>query len=143
MPFPCGQTWKGETRKDHNPKLSIDLSRKNGYGDTVVASASGKVKKIGNLGNRSYGKYVYIDHGNGWETRYAHLSNISVKKGQTIEAGQKIGNVGTSGNSSAPHLHFEEKHNGVIKPVYFNSKKVYYFGKRNYKSANKCSSQKK
>jgi hypothetical protein len=84
MPFPCGQKWEGQTRKKHNPRLSIDFSRKNGYRDTVVASASGKVKKIGNLGNRSYGKYVYIDHGNGWETRYAHLSNISVKKGQRL-----------------------------------------------------------
>lgn len=140
LPFPCGQTWKGETRQNHEPRLSIDFTRKNGYGDTVVASASGKVKKIGNLGNKSYGKYVYIDHGNGWETRYAHLSNIRVKKGQKVHAGQPIGNVGSSGNSTSPHLHFEEKYKGDVKPVYFDGKKAYYYGKRNYKSANKCSS---
>jgi hypothetical protein len=138
MPFSCGQTWTGQTRTHHNPKKSIDFSRKNAYGDPVVASASGKIKKIGNLGNKSYGKYVYIDHGNGWETRYAHLSSITVKKGQRVEVGDQIGNVGSTGNSTGPHLHYEQKHNGVVQPIYFGSTKVFYYGTKQYKSKNKC-----
>jgi hypothetical protein len=141
MPFPCNQTWYGETRKNHNPKLSIDFTRKNGNGDPIVASASGKVKKIGDLGNKSFGKFVYIDHGNGWETRHAHLSKITVKKGQSIKLGQQIGNVGNSGNSTAPHLHYEQKHKGKVKPVSFGSSKVYYYGKKKYKSKNKCTKE--
>ncbi|WP_051271381.1 M23 family metallopeptidase [Shimazuella kribbensis] len=138
MPFPCDQTWNGETRKKHNPKLAIDFTRKNGHGDPVVASASGKIKKIGDLGNKSFGKFVYIDHGNGWETRHAHLSKITVKKGQLIEIGQQIGNVGNSGNSTASHLHYEQKHNGEVQPIYFGSSKAYYYGKKEYKSNNNC-----
>jgi hypothetical protein len=139
IPFPCGQTWVGETRTNHNPKLSIDFRRTNASGDTIVASSSGKIRKIGNLGNKSYGKYVYIDHGNGWETRYAHLSKITVKKGQIVNAGQKIGNVGSTGKSTGPHLHFEQKHNGVVKPIYFGSIKASYYRAKIYKSLNGCS----
>jgi hypothetical protein len=139
IPFPCGQTWVGETRINHNPKLSIDFRRINASGDTIVASSSGKIKKIGNLGNKSYGKFVYIDHGNGWETRYAHLSKITVKKGQIVNAGQKIGNVGSTGKSTGPHLHFEQKHNGVVKPIYFGSIKASYYRAKIYKSLNGCS----
>ena len=140
MPFPCGQSWKGQTRSNHNPKQSVDFSLTNGKGngDLVIASASGKIKKIGDLGKQSYGKYVYIDHGGGWETRYAHLSKITVKKGQTIKAGQKIGNVGSTGNSTGPHLHFEQKLNGVVKPVTFGSSKVAYYSTKTYKSSNSC-----
>lgn len=138
MPFPCEQTWKGETRKNHNPKLSIDFSLSNGKGSgkTVVASASGKVTRVENLGNKSYGKFIFIDHGSGWVTVYAHLSKITVQKGELVQAGQQIGNVGSTGNSTGPHLHFEQKHNGKVKPIYFGSKKAYYYGTKNYKSSN-------
>lgn len=55
----------------------------------------------------SYGKHVRIKHPDGTETLYAHLAGMRVKPGQTVRAGQQIGRVGSTGNSSGPHLHFE------------------------------------
>ncbi len=60
-----------------------------------------------------YGNHVYIDHGDGYKTLYAHMQNVQVSVGDTVEAGQQIGSEGTSGNSSGPHLHFEVHLNGV------------------------------
>jgi murein DD-endopeptidase MepM/ murein hydrolase activator NlpD len=60
-----------------------------------------------------YGKGIVIDHGNGIETVYGHSSKILVQKGQHVEAGQQIGLVGTTGDSTGPHLHFEVNINGV------------------------------
>jgi murein DD-endopeptidase MepM/ murein hydrolase activator NlpD len=54
-----------------------------------------------------YGNVIVIDHGNGWQTLYAHLSQIRVGCGQSVNKGDLIGNVGSTGNSSGPHLHFE------------------------------------
>lgn len=54
-----------------------------------------------------YGRLVVIDHGGGVTTRYAHLSRIRVRKGQRVSAGQRIGQVGSSGAATGPHLHFE------------------------------------
>jgi murein DD-endopeptidase MepM/ murein hydrolase activator NlpD len=54
-----------------------------------------------------YGWVMAIDHGNDISTWYAHLSSFSVKKGDKVEAGQKIGEVGNTGRSTGPHLHFE------------------------------------
>ena len=69
MPFPCAQTWDGNTRTNHNPQLSVDFNRyPDDYGDAVVASAAGTVSRVYNLGSVSYGRYVMIDHGNGWST---------------------------------------------------------------------------
>lgn len=143
MPFSCDQSWHGQTRKNHNPKLSIDFSLSNGKGSgkTVVASASGEVTKIGNLGNKSYGKYIFINHGRGWVTVYAHLSKITVKRGEPVQAGQQIGNVGSTGNSTGPHLHFEQRKNGITQPIYFGTSKVSYYSTKIYKSLNKCSSK--
>ncbi|AQS57730.1 M23 family metallopeptidase [Desulforamulus ferrireducens] len=81
----------------------VDLARS--YGSVVGAYNSGKVIRAGWYG--AYGKCVDIDHGSGVVTRYAHLSVISVSVGQTVEKGQAIGKVGSTGRSSGPHLHFE------------------------------------
>lgn len=62
-----------------------------------------------------YGNHIYIDHGDGYESRYAHLTSISVKVGQLVEAGQVIGTVGSTGNSTGYHLHFEIRLNGSYK----------------------------
>lgn len=65
-----------------------------------------------------YGNYVTIDHGNGLQTRYAHMSAVAVANGQTVTAGEVIGFVGSTGNSSGPHLHFEIITNGTrIDPL--------------------------
>ena len=77
-------------------------------GTPILASASGKViisKKSG--WNGGYGKYVAIEHSNGTQTLYAHQNSVIVYKGQNVVQGQVIGYVGTTGNSSGNHLHFE------------------------------------
>lgn len=74
-------------------------------GDPVHAAHGGTVI-IGGAG-AAYGNHVVIDHGDGMYTLYAHLSEIDVSSGQTVSAGDVIGLVGSSGNSSGPHLHFE------------------------------------
>lgn len=60
-----------------------------------------------------YGNLVIIDHGNGLQSYYAHNSKILVKEGQSISKGQHIAEVGSTGNSTGPHSHFEVRKNGV------------------------------
>lgn len=74
-------------------------------GDRIRATASGKVIKA--TKNGSFGNYVEIDHGNGYITAYAHMQNYLVRKGEWVEQGQIIGQVGSSGRSTGPHLHYE------------------------------------
>lgn len=92
----------------------IDISGWNIYGKPVYASATGTVVKA-EYTTTGYGIYVIINHGGGLSTVYAHLSSISVKKGSTVYQGDKIGEVGSSGNSSGPHLHFSVYLNGYDK----------------------------
>ncbi len=75
-------------------------------GDDVLAAADGTVKEVIHS-SKGLGNVVSIDHGNGYLTRYAHLENTRVSKGQKVSRGQRIGQVGMSGNSFAPHLHYE------------------------------------
>lgn len=139
LPFPCGQVWAGQTRSNHSPVNSVDFNRADDTGDTVVASAAGKVTRVANEGNTSYGRWIEIDHGNGYRTRYAHLSTQTVSVGQSVSQGQKIGTVGNTGGSSGPHLHYEQRKDGVaVKPV-FNGTTAYFFGTKSYTSKNACS----
>ncbi|HEU5060963.1 MAG TPA: M23 family metallopeptidase, partial [Kofleriaceae bacterium] len=62
-----------------------------------------------------YGRVVYIDHGGGLETRYAHLQKILVEEGDFVPAGAVVGKVGSSGRATGPHLHFEVRRDG--RPV--------------------------
>jgi uncharacterized protein YraI len=139
VPFPCGQVWAGQTRTNHSPANAVDFNRTNDFGDTVVASRAGRVTRVANEGNTSYGRWVEISHGGGYTTRYAHLSAQSVHVGQSVSQGQKIGAVGSTGGSTGPHLHFEERHNGVAIRASFNGVGALYWGTRNYTSQNKCS----
>lgn len=136
LPFPCGQVWAGQTRTSHSPQAAIDFNRVNDFGDPVVAAASGTVTRVDNEGDASYGRWIEIAHGGGWRTRYAHLSAQAVSQGQHVRRGQRIGRVGSSGGSSGPHLHFEERHNGVAVRATFNGNPAFYFGTRNYRSRN-------
>ena len=81
-------------------------------GTPVVAADSGYVAVAG-WSNVGYGKYIVIDHGNGFQTLYAHLSAIFVKVGQSVGKGERIGSVGSTGHSTGPHLHFEIRYKGV------------------------------
>lgn len=74
-------------------------------GTRVNAASGGKVTFSGSAG--PYGQAIIVKHHNGLSTLYAHLSKRSVKKGKTVSAGQRIGKVGSTGNSTGPHLHFE------------------------------------
>jgi hypothetical protein len=136
LPFPCGQVWAGQTRTNHSPTLSIDFNRTNDIGDTVVASAGGTITVVGNTGSSSYGRWVEIDHGNGYRTRYAHLNSQAVRVGQRVARGERIGTVGSTGGSSGPHLHFELRRNGVVLRPVFHGSTAFFWGTRNYTSQN-------
>ncbi|MFD6566653.1 peptidoglycan DD-metalloendopeptidase family protein [Micromonospora profundi] len=140
VPFPCGQTWSGQTRSGHSPAYAIDFNRTDDAGDPVVASAPGTVDVVTNLGNTSYGKYVRINHGGGYTTYYAHLSGFNVSVGQTVGYGKVIGWVGSTGGSTGPHLHYEQRLNGSDIQVRFNGGLALYWGTKNYTSGNGCSS---
>lgn len=81
-------------------------------GTPILASMSGKVTTTGI--NRVYGNYVIIDHGNGYQTLYAHMSKIIATKGQWVSQGTRIGLVGSTGYSTGPHLHFTVYKNGKL-----------------------------
>lgn len=83
------------------------------YGSAVKASDGGEVIFVGYKGG--YGKLIIIDHGANFVSYYGHLSKYSVKEGQKVYKGQKIGEVGNTGNSTGAHLHFEIRKNGVIQ----------------------------
>lgn len=88
------------------------LDIKGNYGELVKTTANGTVKFASRRGG--YGNCVVIDHGNGFETYYGHLSKILVKKGKTVTAGDVIGKIGSTGRSTGPHLHYEIHRNGKI-----------------------------
>ena len=87
-------------------------------GTPVIATADGVVVTAG--WQRGYGRVVYVDHGNGISTRYGHLSRIDTVVGQVIKRGEQLGLVGSSGRSTAPHLHYEVRINGEpANPLYY------------------------
>lgn len=88
---------------------AIDVA--NAVGAAVVASDSGYVTFSG-WTDVGYGYLVVVEHGNGYQTYYAHLSNFFVVEGQVVTAGEIIGAMGSSGNSTGPHLHFEIRYKG-------------------------------
>jgi murein DD-endopeptidase MepM/ murein hydrolase activator NlpD len=79
-------------------------------GTPVLAAGNGTVIFAGHRGG--YGRVVFIDHGNGVITRYAHLKRIEVKVGDTLTAGQQLGQLGSSGRTTGAHLHFEVRLTG-------------------------------
>ncbi|RMG59372.1 MAG: M23 family metallopeptidase, partial [Deltaproteobacteria bacterium] len=80
-------------------------------GAEVRAAGAGKV--VRSSFDPSFGNVVVIDHGNGYRSLYAHMSEILVRLGDYVQRGQVIGRVGTTGRSTGPHLHFEIRVNGV------------------------------
>lgn len=121
MPFPCGDTWTGTTRANHSPSSkAIDWNRSNDMGAPVVASAPGVVTTANKVSTGGYGKSIVIDHGNGEDSLYAHLDAVSVSVGQRIDQGMQIGNVGSSGNSTGAHLHFEERTFRKVREPYLH-----------------------
>lgn len=82
-------------------------------GTPVIAAAGGIV--VSSEFHPQYGNLIEIDHGNEFTTRYAHLSKMSVKDGQVVRRGQKIGLSGNTGRSTGPHLHFEVRYKGIAQ----------------------------
>ncbi len=96
--------------------LGIDIA--GSLGDGVFAADSGVVVFAG-WANGGYGNMVMIDHGNGYQSLYAHLNSVSAGCGQSVGTGTYIGAIGSTGNSTGPHLHFEVRYmGGFISPWY-------------------------
>jgi hypothetical protein len=129
MPFPCNQVWYGQTRTDHSPANAVDFNRADDDGDPVAAAAAGRVSRVANEGSTSYGRWIEIDHGGGFTTRYAHLSAQRVAVGDQVSRGQLIGNVGSTGGSTGPHLHFEERSGGSAVKIVFNGTQIFYWAR--------------
>jgi len=89
----------------------VDLA--GSYGDPIKAADNGVVRSASY--NGGYGNLIIIDHNNGYATYYGHCSRIIVKSGNRVAKGDVIGYVGSTGNSTGPHLHFEVRQNGVTK----------------------------
>jgi hypothetical protein len=86
-------------------------------GTPIRATGNGKVVLV-KRESFGYGLHVIIDHGYGFKTLYAHMSKVDIKEGQMVTKGQKIGAIGNSGTSTAPHLHYEVHVNGTpVNPV--------------------------
>ncbi len=91
-------------------------------GTTVLATAGGVVKVAQEKYTpyKSYGKYIIIDHGNGYETLYGHLSEIDVRQGQNVKRWDPIGKVGMTGRAEGYHLHYEVRESGdKVNPDYY------------------------
>jgi len=90
---------------------AIDIGTATG---TAVQAADGGFVSFAGWSTIGYGNLIVIDHANGYVTYYAHLSRFNVVVGQGVRRGQLIGGVGSTGNSSGPHLHFEIRYNGTL-----------------------------
>jgi murein DD-endopeptidase MepM/ murein hydrolase activator NlpD len=128
VPFRCGEAWPVKTYSDHTPnRLAVDfnIAGLSDAGRPVLASASGKVIGVSKK-YTSYGHAVEIDHGNGWRSFYAHLQedSIAVSVGQQVSPITQIGRVGSTGKSTGPHLHYEQRQvvdgRSVLRPVILN-----------------------
>ena len=110
--MPCSRRITGRYGEDRSSHFhaGIDIDGYGNDGQPIVAAASGTVITSTNSG--AYGNYVIIDHGNGYQTVYAHMSSNAVGSGAYVNAGDTIGYLGSTGNSSGTHCHFEIRING-------------------------------
>ena len=104
------------------PKMHNGLDFAGSKGEPVYATGNGKVIEAAR-NFFGYGNEVVIDHGFGYKTRYAHLDKILVKEGQMVERGELVGELGNSGRSTGPHLHYEVSYRDrMVNPMnFFNS----------------------
>ena len=105
----------------HRWKFHSGVDLPGHIGDPVYATGDGVVKETERTRSRAgYGTQILLDHGFGYQTRYAHLSKILVERGDSVKRGQIIGEVGNTGASTAPHLHYEVLYDGVhMDPMAF------------------------
>jgi hypothetical protein len=113
--WPTGERYLSGYTYDSAVHPAIDIAGQ--VGNAVFASDTGVVVYSG-WSNYGYGYLIVIDHGFGWQTAYAHLSAVGTSCGQSVIRGGVIGALGSTGNSSGPHLHFELVYNGVkVNPM--------------------------
>jgi biotin carboxyl carrier protein len=114
MPFACGERWEASSRPTHSPSpLSVDWNRDaHDLGRIVVAPAPGIVTSV--------------VHGGGWTTLHAHLSREFVSVGQHVDQGQVIALLGSSGGSTGPHLHYEQRLDRTDQHAVFNGVRLRY-----------------
>ncbi len=109
--WPTTETWiSGYNYSESTNHRAIDIA--GSIGNAVYAADAGVVVYAG-WNNHGYGNVVMIDHGNGWQTLYAHLNSYNVACGYYVFQGDVIAELGSTGNSSGPHLHYEMRYNGV------------------------------
>ena len=119
MARPVSEAYRSSTygvRKDPftgRPAFHAGQDFAGGYGSAVYSTAPGVVAFTGV--RTGYGNVVEIDHGSGFKTRYAHLASISVRPGQRIGVGFRVGAMGSTGRSTGPHLHYEVWENGRVR----------------------------
>ncbi|RLZ10123.1 M23 family metallopeptidase [Acinetobacter sp. 2JN-4] len=144
-PFACGQTWSYSTYSGHNYNALDWVRWDNGptSGAAVLASAGGTVSVSSAGWNGGAGNMVVINHGNGWSTHYFHLNSINVNVGASIGQGHQIGTVGSTGQSTGAHLHFEQRLNNSAQSIVINGKSLapypYSYGQKALTSDNGCS----
>jgi murein DD-endopeptidase MepM/ murein hydrolase activator NlpD len=101
------------------PRLHAGLDFSAPRGSAIYATADGVIQRLERRA-WGYGLHIVINHGNGYTTLYGHMSKTMVKVGQRVKRGQRIGSVGSTGKSTAPHLHYEVKKDGVHQnPAFF------------------------
>ena len=107
-----GKITQGYNEHNHGLDIAGNL------GDKIKTSRVGKVKKVINS-EGPYGLHIIMDHGNDYETLYAHCSKVAVSEGQIVLSGEKIAEIGSTGsNSTGNHLHFEIRINGkTVNPI--------------------------
>lgn len=107
---------RGMVAADSAQELHPGLDLAVPVGSDVRASGGGVAKAVGS--DPDYGLYVLLQHPDGYETRYGHLSRVLVTRAETVRGGQVIGLSGNTGRSTAPHLHFEvRRHNRSVDPL--------------------------
>ena len=100
------------------PAMHTGIDFRGENGEEIRVTAAGTVVSAGWSGG--YGRMIEVDHGNGFATRYGHLSEIDVRVGQTLKAGQVVGRMGSTGRSTGPHLHYETRIDGeAVDPQRF------------------------
>lgn len=137
-PWPCGE----QRQYYHHSSevvnaLDFNLAVGEDHGLPVLASASGTVIDV--VPNHAgYGNYVRVDHGGGWTSMVAHLSAFSVSRGQWVPVGAELGKVGTTGNSTGPHLHYEQEADGGNQPIVLDGVALRYSSAISYHTSGNC-----
>jgi murein DD-endopeptidase MepM/ murein hydrolase activator NlpD len=138
VPFACGVTVTAATFSGHQPANAVDFQKSGISGMPVLASAAGTVSRVENEGDVSYGRWIEINHGGGYTTRYAHLSAQQVSVGQNVTLGQRIGLAGATGGVTGPHLHYEQRLDGTVRRAVLDGRAVPYYAHTGFTSNNSC-----